>query len=184
VVLISPPKKGVNLWSFPASSRFYNGAYHQKKSIHGKWSTFEKSWLLLWALNLSESGDRKSLFHHCNGLSSPSSDSATSTCHRTSKSASLLPTSPFLYRYSLITSQHSPLLFVVIIHDLWISNNRNWNYHCEELGEGQDILAALFTCKSLDSHRLFIRKKCTVEMKRRKNTVATMACENYYFLLS
>lgn len=36
-------------------------------------------------------------------------------------------------------------------------------------------MAALFTCKSLDSHRLFIRKKCTVEMKRRKNTVATVA---------
>lgn len=45
----------------------------------------------------------------------------------------------------------------------------------QELGEGQDILAGLFTCKALDSHRLLIRKKCTVEMKRRKNIVATMA---------
>lgn len=41
----------------------------------------------------------------------------------------------------------------------------------------------------LDAHKLFIKKKCAVDMKSRKNIVVTMvkrgkACENCYFLLS
>lgn len=103
--------KGGNLWPFSASSSFYHGAYHQKKSIHRKWSIFQKIWLLLWALNPSENGDRVWLFYHCTRLSCPTSDFVTNTCYMTSNNAL-----PIIYLYSLITPQQSSILFIVIIH--------------------------------------------------------------------